>query len=107
MQTPYQNIGEANEYSAFITGHDGHDKAVINRYDRELPDDHPLLDDDEWQRLTYLIDAAPKLLEALHKAQMWMACEDDYGMNGHDRDVYKETMEAINAAIDLATKGRP
>jgi hypothetical protein len=51
-----------------------------------------------------LISAAPDMLSALHKAQMWMACEDDYGMNGHDRDVYKETMEAINAALKKATQ---
>jgi hypothetical protein len=110
MQTPYQNIGEATRNAAFITGADGHDKASILRRTSSpnLPD-IPVLDDDGWQRLIYLIDAAPKLLEALRRAKDWIAVEGDYGKDKweeHDQNVYDETMEAINAAIDLATKGK-
>jgi hypothetical protein len=94
MQTPYQNIGEATDYAAFITGADGHDKASILRRTSSpnLPD-IPVLDDDGWQRLIYLIDAAPKLLEF---AKLYQSGRGTLAMLN----------ERARIAIDLATKGK-
>lgn len=99
MQTPYQNIGEATDHAAFITGTDGHDKASILRrtFSPNLPD-IPVLDDDGWQRLIYLIDAAPKLLEALQDLIEW-----ESRMGGFESKYWEEA----RIAIDLATKGKP
>ena len=101
MQTPYTNIGEATEYSAFITGADGHDKASILRrtvHSYEDPAQVKVLDDDQWQALIYLIDAAPKLLEALIGL---MDAPIDGGINTSD------AIADARTAIDLATQGKP
>lgn len=110
MQLPYQNIGEATEYCAFITGADGHDKASLLRrtFSPNLPDT-PVLDDDGWQRLLYLIDAAPKLLELAKRALPWLEVdrENDLLAGTHDQDILDGLIADARTAIDLATKGKP
>jgi twitching motility protein PilT len=84
------------------------DKAVINRYDRELPDDHPLLNDDEWQAVVNLISAAPKLLDVVRRAQEWIEPEiwQREDMDLHDQAVYDALNWDLLSALDLATKGK-
>jgi hypothetical protein len=53
-----------------------------------------------------LISAAPDMLYALRKAKNWIDGDASMDMDDHDHAIYNETMEAINAAIDLATKGK-
>lgn len=66
MNTPYKIVGDCNEASAGLTGEDGFDKATLCRlFASQVGDDHPTLADDEWQRMVYLVDSAPDLLEAL------------------------------------------
>lgn len=105
MQTPYQNIGEATDHAAFITGADGHDKASILRrtFSPNLPD-IPVLDDDGWQRLIHLIDAAPALLDQLRKAVMWLELEQPE--DEHDKGVLHSLLHYSKVAIDRAT-GHP
>ena len=105
--TPYHSVGDANEYSAFLTGHDGHDKATVLRRTRQTFDapDLKVLSDDEWQSLVYLIDAAPAMLDALEKARIWLECEDLKWMNTPDWEAYQDLMHRIRTAKDLATKG--
>ena len=86
--------------SAFITGPDGHDKASIVRkfvQPYEDPAQVKVLGDEDWLRLLYLIDAAPKLLEALIGL---MDAPIDGGINTSD------AIADARAAIDLATKGK-
>jgi hypothetical protein len=105
MNTPYQNIGEANEYSAFLTGADGHDKASLLRrtYSPNLPD-VPVLSDAEWQAMINLIDAAPELLKNLRQAVRFLELES--ADNPHDADVLDSLLHYSKVAIDRAT-GHP
>jgi hypothetical protein len=63
---------------------------------------HPLNSKEAFLNAT-LVHAAPDMLEALRKAKNWMDVEDWDFLDEHDRSVFKETLEAINAAIKKAT----
>ena len=109
MQTPYQNIGDANECSASITGADGHDKATLLRrtFNPNLPD-IPVPSDGQWQSLIYLIDAAPRLLEVVLIVYPWLTVESDvngHTMSEHDKWELDGLIRNMKIAIDLATKG--
>ena len=110
MNTPYKNIGDANEDSAFLTGSDGHDKASLLRrtiHSYEKPEDVNVLSDDEWQRMIYLIDAAPKLLNVVSQVLPWLEVnrEINHGhMSQHDLSVLDDVIVDARSAIDLATK---
>jgi hypothetical protein len=105
--TPYRQVSEAGNHAAILAGYDGHDKATVLRRTRQTFDapDVKVLSDDEWQRLIYLIDAAPAMLDALEKARIWLECEDLKWMNTPDWETYQDLTHRIRTAKDLATKG--
>jgi hypothetical protein len=51
-----------------------------------------------------ILEAFPDMLSALRKAKNWMDNDFDKKMTEHDMNVYDETMEAINNAIQKATQ---
>lgn len=67
---PYLNIGEADRQSSFLTGLDGSDKAILQRI---VDAPSATLNDDEWQRLIYLVDAAPALFKQLTDIVAWLS----------------------------------
>lgn len=110
--TPYNNLGDANKDFAFLTGHDGRDKASLLRrtlHSYEKPEDVTVLSDDEWQRMLYLIDAAPKLLNVVARLHTWLEMNREINqehMNRHDLTILDDAIAEARMALDLATGGR-
>lgn len=106
MNAPYQNVGEANEHYAFLTGGDGHDKATLMRRTLHTHDPAglPVLNDDEWQAMIWLINAAPELLRVLRQAVNYLELENP--SDEHDRACLESMLHYARVAIDRAT-GHP
>lgn len=109
--TPYQNIGDANKDFAFLTGPDGHDKASLLRrtlHSYEKQEEVNVLSDDEWQRMIYLIDAAPKLLNVVATVLPWLEVDREINqehMSPHDLTILDKAIADARMALDLATVG--
>jgi hypothetical protein len=101
MSTPYKYIGEATPECAFLTSESEHDIAVIRR----ISNDPPTPNDDDWQRLIYLIDAAPQLFDVL-KGVIAAFDEPHYGDLGKAQDTMFDAVESARIAVDRATGGR-
>lgn len=117
---PFTSVGEANEHAAFLTSVDGHDVATVFRRTHPIQSHHShlqdaLLTDAEWQDTINLIDAAPKLLEALvdllggvgHTNGLCHHCGRDN--RGYENEPCSDDClgEKARAAINLVTKGKP
>ena len=76
--TPYTNIGDANMEAAFLANSDGYDVATLMRVIKiDVSPTHQTLNDEQWQQMIDLIDAAPDLLAALERLAHPMADDED------------------------------
>jgi|LakMenEpi03Aug12_release.lakeMendotaPanAssembly.Ray.scaffolds.fasta_scaffold1795720_2 hypothetical protein len=58
----------------------------------------------DWDKIARMLEAFPNMLNALRLAKAWMDDDFDKKMTEHDMNLYDETMEAINSAIQQATQ---
>lgn len=68
MKAPFENIGDANQESAFLTNSEGYDVARLERITpAEWPDLEPgnYLTDEEWQSVIDTANLAPSMATAL------------------------------------------
>jgi hypothetical protein len=105
MNAPYNNVGEADQHRAFLTGADGHDKATLMRrtiHSHENYNQVKVLTDEDWQRMVWLIDAAPALLKSLQDVIAWLDVEPT-PEDPHDAATLDSMLHYAKVARDRAT----
>lgn len=108
---PYKCVGDAHQEAAFLTGHDGYDKAVLRRVTARDVDDaeykKSVVTDAEWQRIIDLIDAAPKTLAALENMVDAFCTALEINENGVDPDGHEYECVRVARAEIANAKGQP